>query len=463
MSFHTQNDTTSGRSGRYQTVRGSTVRGGTVRGNTVRGTTVQGTTVTVAMVRGVLWWRRTKKFLAWLWQRILATITAAGWLVIFTLTLGLSFGLLFGWIEAVGAALVALFLTVFALPFLFGAKSYEVRFELSHDRIVAGQDVEASIAVQNVAKRAALAGMVDLPLGEGLIEVQVPFLRSGSNYEETILIPGQPRGVLTVGPARTVRSDPLRLFKRERSWQDKQTLYIHPQTAVLPATSTGFMRDLEGNPDKQIVNDDLSFHAIREYQAGDSRRHVHWKSTAKTGQLMVRQYEETKRSQMLVILDPGIASYRDEQEFELAVSAAASLGVRGIRDGRDVRVVLGREVPEFAVRQIAGLDELNTRSARNLLDEFAALKHISHVTPLGTAAALSAERFSGLSIAFLISGSATTAPQLRSAALAFPSNVAVLGVVCNSQAEPGFRRLGDINVVSIGLVDDLRQLLLRGA
>lgn len=432
-------------------------------GHTSRYQTVHGGTTTVALVKGILWWRKLRSLVTTTWRKTLATVTPAGWLLIFAAVIGLSLGLSFGWIEFVVAGLIALTLIVFAVPFLFGSKAYEVSFTLDRDRVVAGQEIVARIGVQNVSKRVALAGIVDLPLGEGLIEVDVPFLRPGALHSEELVIPSQARSVVTVGPASTVRTDPFGLFRRERSWQGKETLYIHPQTSVLPATSTGFIRDLEGNPDRQIVNDDLSFHAIREYQPGDSRRHVDWKSTAKTGNLMVRQYEETKRSQMLVVLDTSINHFRDADEFELAVSAAASIGLRGIRDGRELQIVLGEEVPEFAVKQIMGTRELNTRSTRNMLDEFAGVKHASHVTSLTSAASISAERYAGISIAFLVSGSAISAREFRKAALAFPSNVAVVGVVCDMQAELGLKRLGDIRVLSIGLVDDLRQLLLRGA
>ena len=72
----------------------------------------------------------------------------------------------------------------------------------------------------------------------------------------------------------------------------------------------------------------MSFHAIREYTPGDSRRQIHWKSTAKTGQLMVRQFEESRRSRMAVVLSLALADYADEDEFELGVSAAASLAPR---------------------------------------------------------------------------------------------------------------------------------------
>ena len=112
-------------------------------------------------------------------------------------------------------------------------------------------------------------------------------------------------------------------------------LYVHPRTTALPSTSAGLIRDLEGNPTRRLVDSDYPFHAIREYAAGDSRRQIHWKSTAKTGRLMVRQYEESRRSRMAVVLSVAEAEYADAEEFELAVRSAASLGLRAVHDARE--------------------------------------------------------------------------------------------------------------------------------
>ncbi|WP_316315849.1 DUF58 domain-containing protein, partial [Clavibacter michiganensis] len=155
-------------------------------------------------------------------------------------------------------------------------------------------------------------------------------------HTEQVVVPTHRRGIITVGPARTVRGDPLGILKREGTWDDVHTLYIHPVTTTLRSTTTGYIRDLEGSASRTVVDADFSFHAIRPYVVGDSQRQIHWKSTAKTGTLMVRQYEETRRSRMVIALAVGDDEYASDEEFELAVSAAASLGIRGIRDGRDV-------------------------------------------------------------------------------------------------------------------------------
>lgn len=418
---------------------------------------------TALALRGLRWWRRTRSAGAAAWEWVSSTLSVAGWMLVATAVVGLVLGLAFGWIEFVVAGLVAAVLVLLSVPFLFSARSYDVDLALGHDRVVAGTQVAGTLTVTNVGRGIALPGRIDIPVGEGLVDVYIPLLRHDHGHVEQVVVPTHRRGVIQVGPARTVRGDPLGILTREATWADMHTLYVHPVTTSLLSTSAGFIRDLEGSASRTVVDSDISFHAIREYVPGDAQRQVHWKSTAKTGTLMVRQYEETRRSRMVVALAVSESEYGTDEEFELAVSAAASIGVRGIRDGRDVDVVVGGEVPEFVRASARTMRELATVSARTLLDELAGIERGARVSALGDVTSLAAETHPDASIAFLVCGSTQTARSLQAAALAFPSNVGVVAVVCNPEAEPGFRRLGTVSVMSIGLLDDLRQLLARGA
>ncbi|MDF2916414.1 MAG: hypothetical protein K0S70_631 [Microbacterium sp.] len=418
---------------------------------------------TVLAVRGVQSWRRLRRAATATARWISETVTVAGWLMVITAAVGLGVGLPLGLMELAAAGVAALVLLALSVPFLFSARAYQVDLQLEHDRVVAGTQVEGTLVVTNVGTAPALPGRIDVPVGDGIVDVHVPLLRHGHTHTEQVVVPTHRRGIITVGPARTVRGDPLGILKREGTWDDVHTLYIHPVTTALRSTTTGYIRDLEGSASRTVVDADFSFHAIRPYVAGDSQRQIHWKSTAKTGTLMVRQYEETRRSRMVIALAVGDDEYASDDEFELAVSAAASLGIRGIRDGRDVDVVVGGEVPEFARRRIRTIRELTTITTRTLLDDLAGLDRIEHVSPLRDAASLAAESHPDVSIAFLVCGSTLTAAQLQSAALAFPADVGVIAVTCALEAEPGFRTLGAMSVLSIGLLDDLRQLLSRAA
>jgi uncharacterized protein (DUF58 family) len=225
----------------------------------------------------------------------------------------------------------------------------------------------------------------------------------------------------------------------------------------------GFIRDLEGSVTKTVTNEDISFHAVREYARGDAQRQIHWKSTAKTGTLMVRQFEETRRSTISLVLDLAAESYANEIEFEMAVSAVGSLGVRALRDGRDVQAVVSGEVPEFARASVRSLQQLRVTTPRSLLDDLSGVEASSAVIGLPTLTRMLAESTSDTSLAFLVSGSTATLAQLQSAALAFPGDVAVAAVICDPESEPSVHSVGRTRLLSLGVLDDLRQLLARGA
>ena len=317
--------------------------------------------------------------------------------------------------------------------------------------------------MRNHGRRIALPGRIDIPVGEGLVEFGVPLLRPAHTIAQPVDIPNLPRGIITVGPATTVRSDPIGLLRREHAFEDVHQVHVHPRTTSVPSTSAGLIRDLEGNPTRRLVDADMSFHAIREYAPGDSQRQIHWKSTAKTGQLMVRQYEESRRSRMAVVLAIAEREYADADEFELAVSCAASLGLRAVRDARDLDIVVGSEVPRVVRGRLRSVQHIPAVSPRVLLDGFSGIDRLENTMPVEDVCRLAAEANDRLSIAVIVTGSRVSLTRLRQAALGFPVDTAVLAVICDERAHPRMQPLAGLTVMTVGTLDDLSGLLLRGA
>lgn len=415
------------------------------------------------VVRGAALWRSvgagTRRAASWTAR----TVRPAGALVALAATAGLGLGIAFGWVEWMVAGAAALLLLAAGIPFLFGARAYDAELTVAHERIVAGQGLAGAVVVRNHGTRVALPGRIDIPVGAGLVEFGVPLLRPGHAARQPLDIPGLRRGVVTVGPATTVRSDPVGLLRREHAFDDVHELFVHPRTVVLPPSSAGLVRDLEGAPTRRLVDADMSFHAIREYAPGDSRRHIHWKSTAKTGRLMVRQYEESRRSRMAVVLGVSDAEYLDDDEFELAVSSAASLGLRAVRDARDVAIAIGSEIPRVVRGRLRAIRHLPAGSPRTMLDGFSGVERLESTMPVGEVCRLAAEAGKRLSIAFVVVGSRVALPRLRQAALAFPADTAVVAVVCDERAHPRVQTLSGLTVLTVGTLDDLSGLLARGA
>ena len=391
------------------------------------------------------------------------TIRPAGVLVVLAATAGLALGIVFGWVEWMVAGAAALVLVAASVPFLFGARSYDVDLSLTHERVVAGDGVTGEIVVRNDGHRIALPGRLDIPVGAGLVEFGVPLLRPGHTVSQPLDIPGLRRGIVTVGPATTVRSDPIGLLRREHAFEDVHDVYVHPRTVSLPSTSAGLIRDLEGSPTRRLVDSDMSFHAIREYAPGDSRRQIHWKSTAKTGRLMVRQYEESRRSRMAVVLGVAEHEYADPDEFELAVSCAASLGLRAVRDARDVEIVTGSEIPRVVRGRLRAIRHIPAGSPRPMLDGFSGVTMLESTMPIADVCRLTADSGDRLSIAFVVVGSRVTLTRLQQAALAFSADTSVVAVICDERAHPRMQPLSALTVLTVGTLDDLSGLLLRGA
>ncbi|MFS0705810.1 DUF58 domain-containing protein [Cellulomonas sp. 179-A 9B4 NHS] len=406
---------------------------------------------------------RLRRAVARAWGAVTRTLTPAGWTVLGAVLVGAVLGPLVGWSAGWVLAVAGAVLLVLSAPFLLGGHDYDVDLVLDKDRAVAGREVTGSVRLVNTGRRPALPVLVDVPVGEGLVEVQVPLLGPGRAHDEPLHVAAHRRGVIDVGPLTLTRSDPVGLLRRELRWPVTRTIHVHPVTTVVPSTSAGVVRDLEGMPSAKIVASDLAFHAIREYQPGDSRRNVHWKSTAKVGRLMVREFEETRRSRLALLLGLAADDFADEEELELAVSVFASLGVQALRDGQDAYVATSEEAPRVTRGAVVSLRTLPTATPRALLDATCTLAAGERATPLEDVASLAAGTCPEMSVAFLVVGSVPGADRLRAAAHALPAGTTVIALRCERDADPSARTLREVTVVTIGALGDLGPLIHRTA
>jgi uncharacterized protein (DUF58 family) len=393
-------------------------------------------------------------FAAW-FRRISSVVTPLGWSLLFVVPAAFVLGYGLGWVELVAVAFAGAVLIMVAAIYLVGRNSFVIELSVPHSRVVVGERATGLITVTNPTRRRLIGVKVEVPIGRGLAEIAMPGLARAASFRHEFLVPTTHRGLLSIGPVRTVRADPVGLVRRELVWTDAKELFIHPRT--------GFVRDLEGNPTKDLSNSDVSFHALREYVPGDERRYIHWKSTAKTGTYMVRQFEETRRSHLVIALSLATANYATEEEFEMAVSVAGSLGARAIRDARNVAVVVSEKTPEFAKRKVLAVRHLNTLTRTRLLDDLAVVEHAESALGIMDVARVAADEVTGISVAFLVCGSLATPTELRAASTKFPPGVEVVAIVCDPETVPGLRRVAGLSVLTIGYLEDLQKSLARAA
>lgn len=133
------------------------------------------------------------------------------------------------------------------------------------------------------------------------------------------------RGVYELGPAEIRISDPFGLLGFSRTFPEKTEVIVYPKTHALP----GFpLRggDMEAGSRGSRGQRGDEFASLREYRRGDDRRHIHWKSVARTGQLFVKEFSLEAPRRHTVVLDARREGIRvNESEVEDAVSAAASV------------------------------------------------------------------------------------------------------------------------------------------
>ena len=278
---------------------------------------------------------------------LLATVNPLGWVVLGLGVVAAVVALLTHWRELAVLAAACGLLLLLALPFLLGRTRVRVAVTLEPERVVAGESVAAGVDVTNTASHRLLPTLLELPVGEATHRYGIPLLAAGATHEESFTVRTERRGVIAVGPATTRRGDPLSLFSRDVTWTGVAEILVRPPMVPLDSLGAGLLRDLEGVPTDAVSQSDLAFHALREYVPGDDLRHIHWRSSAKAmasageSQLLVRQYLDTRRSHATIVVDDAAPAWADGEDFETAMSLAASLAVRAVLDDFETSFVCG--------------------------------------------------------------------------------------------------------------------------
>lgn len=375
-------------------------------------------------------------------------VTPIGWAVVAVMFTAWLLGWQLGWREAELLAAACLLLLVMSVVFLIGRASLHVNVLLQPRRVSVGSPAAGQVNVTNISPRRMWPIRLELRVGAAVARFNLPSLASNHQHDELFVIPTSRRAVVPVGPALTVRGDPLGLMRREVAWTGVTELFVHPRIVGLDPLSAGLLRDLEGQSSNAVSMSDLAFHALRDYAAGDDRRYIHWRSSARTGQLMVRQFVDTRRIHATMVVDGRPTSYGSEDEFELALSAAGSVAVRAIQDEQQASVIASEEaVSDGTVQQI--LDGLT----RAELSDEAEGNDLAALT--GTVLRTAPDT----SIAMLITGSVLPFGMVRRAAAALPPEIDTVALRVDLNADPGMTTVGNITVLTLHALNDLPAIM----
>jgi len=213
-------------------------------------------------------------------------------------------------------------------------------------RVAVDQAATAVVRIENVSRVPTGLLLVEDSVSWQLGRPQRVVLESvepGGRRDVSYELRSAVRGRYTLGPASVQLGDPFGLCRATRRFHATETLTVVPATVPLPGIPLGGDWSGLGESRARAVasagEDDV---IPREYRTGDELRRVHWKSTARSGELMVRREEQPWRTRATILLDTRSVAHRGEGlagSFEWAVSAAASIAVHLARRGYGVRLV----------------------------------------------------------------------------------------------------------------------------
>lgn len=278
------------------------------------------------------------------------SITKFGRIAIVAFVTSWVMGVLLGWQELLLVAATLLVALVIGIFFLVGRLWLKVQVRMESQRCAVGEQVPVEVRYRNGSRVRSRPVTLDIPVGASTASFRLGSLASGESGEVAFIISKTlHRGVIKVGPATVTRGDPLGLFWRDRPVEGVLELLVHPRSIRLGPLGGGLLRDLEGITTSEMSPSELAFHSLREYVVGDDRRFIHWRSSARVGGLQVRQFLDSRRSSVMIVLDETTDHYQGPDEFELACEVAASLALRAFQDGLPCSLVTDKELATTTV------------------------------------------------------------------------------------------------------------------
>ncbi|GHH74251.1 membrane protein [Streptomyces sulfonofaciens] len=277
-----------------------------------------------------------------------------------------------------------------ALPLICALVLYRTRYRvsgsrrLSPARVPAGAEARVHLRMDNVSR---------LPTGLLMLQDRVPYVlgprprfvldrvEPGGRREVSYRVRSDLRGRYPLGPLQLRLTDPFGLCELTRSFAAYDTLTVIPHVEPLPPVRlSGEAKGYGEGRQRSLAlagEDDV---IPRGYRYGDDLRRVHWRSTARYGELMVRREEQPQRARCTVLLDTRALAYEGAgpgSAFEWAVSGAASALVHMLERGFSVRLLTdtGASVPGEGSDGFSGPGRESADAAGLLLDTLAVVDH----------------------------------------------------------------------------------------
>jgi uncharacterized protein (DUF58 family) len=235
-----------------------------------------------------------------------------------------------------------------AVGWALGHAAWRPRLDVTRvadpDRVIRGEASTVTLTVRNTSRLRVTSLLAEDRCGGRAVPVPLLRLRPQRDTSVSYPVPTQRRGVVPIGPLRVARRDPLGLVDAARSHGDPARVWVHPRVYPLTAVPAGIARSLDGRVDR-VPHGSITFDTLREYVVGDELRRVHWRTSARVGELMVREHLDTSLPRVVVLLDDRPTAHPDladgiAETFESACEAAASVIAAAVREDLPVTLHL---------------------------------------------------------------------------------------------------------------------------
>jgi uncharacterized protein (DUF58 family) len=275
--------------------------------------------------------------------------TRQGWTILVGALAALVIGRVFGIVElfVIGAGLgIAVAVAVLVV------RLYQPQLSITrwaHPSVLTvGDTGRVDLLIENRADLRSPRVDLTEPVGtSNTAHMTIAPLRAGDQVTAGYRVPAKRRGVLEVGPAVLERRDLLGLASFERVAIGATELTVAPQTFELPMPALGhgvLGRHLLALSQRVGPGE---FHSLRDYVVGDEPRSIHWRASARSEELKVRQHEAQGVRRCIIVLDrdgdayPSPVTDADADVFERAITVAGSLAISADRVGLTTRFVTG--------------------------------------------------------------------------------------------------------------------------
>lgn len=302
-----------------------------------------------------------------------------------------------------------------------------------------GDTVQVTLTIDNPGRRRLRnVRLIDQVEGLGVANFEIATVGADERLTAVYRVQCRPRGIYRVGPLVAGTTDPLGLAAIDSEQLRVDQLIVYPAVEALSGYPVVRGQDpsMAAARPEHAQRGGEDFYTLREYQRGDDLRRVHWPSSARTDQLMIRQLETPWQSRALVLLDVRRSVYESELAFETAVSGAASVVSHLVRSGFDADLWAGDPNAMDATRYSAAMEKLALVQTRDDIDIEAVA---SRLKQKGGGGAL-----------MLITGTADR-PLLSVQRLLgrdYPTTILLAAAGSTSQTIAGFHRLGVATVTT---------------